>query len=136
MAQPNEAFAVAVAEWVREVRKRAQFSKPGLASKAGLANDTVYRLEKGLGAEVGLETLEKLAKACGVPVPSIGRVLLLSESAQEPVSARGWVARAQESLERATRLLEAQDASERADAVKAGRKGRDGGQRRGAVGKG
>lgn len=125
MPQPNQAFAAAVAEWVREIRKRASFSKPQLATEAGVANDTVYRLEKGLGADVTLDTLERLAKACGVPAPAIGRVLLLSESPQEPVSARGWVEQAQSALERATRLLAAQDAAQRvtarAEAVKTAR---------------
>lgn len=55
---------------LREVRKRKGLSIRGLAAKAKVGFSTVYRIEAGK-VTPDLATLEKLAKALGVPVTEL-----------------------------------------------------------------
>jgi transcriptional regulator with XRE-family HTH domain len=55
---------------VRRLRKKRGMSQQGLAQRAGLSREYVARLETGQH-NPSLATLQKLAKALGVPVTAL-----------------------------------------------------------------
>ena len=55
---------------LREVHKRKGLSIRGLEAKAAMGFSTVYRIETGK-VTPNLVTLEKLAKALGVPITEL-----------------------------------------------------------------
>lgn len=50
-----------------ELRTRAQLSQEALAHAAGIRQATVSALETGKARRIDLDTIERLAKALGVP---------------------------------------------------------------------
>ena len=52
-------------------RARARISQEELAERAGLSRPTISRIERGTAGDVGVETVERIARALGVAVADL-----------------------------------------------------------------
>lgn len=62
-----------VSENIRELRRKKGMSQDRLSKEADLALNTIVKIETGENPNPTLETLEKIAKALGVPVSDLFR---------------------------------------------------------------
>lgn len=60
-----------VSENIRKLRQKKGMSQDRLSKKADLALNTIVKIEMGENPNPTLETLEKIAKALGVPVSDL-----------------------------------------------------------------
>lgn len=58
--------AADLARRLRECRLAAGLSVPGLATRAGLSDVAVYKIEQGRGKTIQLDTAERLCRALGL----------------------------------------------------------------------
>ena len=56
---------------LKALRKRAGLSQAELARRSGVAQPTISRIEAGLRRDVGLDVIDKLARALGVSPRSL-----------------------------------------------------------------
>ncbi|MEM4326191.1 MAG: helix-turn-helix transcriptional regulator [Candidatus Pacearchaeota archaeon] len=62
-----------VSENIRKLRQKKGISQDRLSKEADLALNTIVKIETGENPNPTLETLEKIAKALGVPVSDLFR---------------------------------------------------------------
>lgn len=60
-----------VSENIRKLRQKKGMSQDRLSKEADLALNTIVKIETGENPNPTLETLEKIAKALGVPVSDL-----------------------------------------------------------------
>lgn len=123
----------AIAEWLRLELARQGMRPATLHRASGVGRSTIDHILKAT-RQADQRTIEKLAHALGVAAPQLGQVVAWAGSPPGAQTPREAISLAMGYLEEATRLLEAQDAVERADAAAAAETARGGARRR--VGRG
>ena len=69
---------------VRNLRKKARLTQAQLAERAGITPDYMGRIERGQGA-VTLETLNRIAKALGVPLRQFLDIREIASASREEI---------------------------------------------------
>lgn len=105
---PGGDLGADLAEWLRLALigpdGRPKMTDNKVIEKSGVGRGTFYDIKGGKGAETGEETIKKLARALGVPVPRVDRRLTF-DLPQTPETPRALLRRAQDLLRRLEGML-------------------------------